>query len=301
MVPYSLVVLWRKARCTGADLLPGLPWPEAQPQLQELPPLVQQVREACHRQQVQVRSERLQAWKVRVQDQWPAEPGQVFAWVAGGRSAPTTLLQREDGGVTANVEEMDAILQAAWAPIFRKYASQPEPPWEPFLAEYERVIPPASPMVSAPFTADVLQRRLTRTSKRRAAGLDGWRTAELKSMPLPLLELLAQLLNVVEETGIWPDAIPRTEVVLIPKGEGTGPLQQRPLSIASVVYRLWAGVRLEDAMQWQESWVLSGQSGFRLKHCTEDLYWELALRVEDVRLALRPAYWGGDAGLFQVL
>ena len=43
-------------------------------------------------------------------------------------------------------------------------------------------------MVSAPFMADTLRRRLSRTSKRRAAGLDGWRMAELKSLPLPMLE-----------------------------------------------------------------------------------------------------------------
>ena len=61
----------------------------------------------------------------------------MLGWVVGGRAAPTTLLQREDGGVTTSVAEMDAILEEAWGPIFRKYASQPEPPWEPFLTEYK--------------------------------------------------------------------------------------------------------------------------------------------------------------------
>ena len=37
------------------------------------------------------------------------------------------FLTREDGSPTADVREMDQLLQSAWAPVNRKYAERPEP------------------------------------------------------------------------------------------------------------------------------------------------------------------------------
>ena len=172
VVPHLLVALWGSARRTGAALLPDLQWPMDLPQLPALSAVTQQVRDACHRQQVRVSRDRKHSWHLRMQDKWKVEPGRVFGWVSGGRAGPTSLLQRGDGGVTANVAEMDDILQEAWGPVFCKYASRPEPAWEPFLAKYEQVIPPGADMVAEAFTAEILSRRLGQTSNRRAAGLD---------------------------------------------------------------------------------------------------------------------------------
>ena len=35
---------------------------------------------------------------------------------------------------------MDALLQAAWAPIFRLYAQTPEPLWEPFAKRFHAYV-----------------------------------------------------------------------------------------------------------------------------------------------------------------
>ena len=32
-------------------------------------------------------------------------------------------------------------------------------------------------------------------------------------------------------------------------------MQMRPLSVLRTIYRLWAGLRLEEATLWQEKWV----------------------------------------------
>ena len=79
-------------------------------------------------------------------------------------------------------------------------------------------------------------------------GLDGWCVADL--LCLPLLNMLADLLAVVEATGKWPHIVARVYVSLIPKGEGMLPMQQRPLSVLSQLYRVWAGIRLEECMVW---------------------------------------------------
>jgi hypothetical protein len=110
--------------------------------------------------------------------------------------------------------------------------------------------------------------------------MDGWRAAELKALPPPILARLAELLNTVEATGDWPQSLERATVSLIPKGDGCRPRDMRPISVTSIIYRLWAAARLSDLKDWQESWASTGQHGFRQRHGPEDVYWAVALHLE---------------------
>ena len=57
---------------------------------------------------------------------------------------------------------------------------------------------------------------------------------------------------------------------MVPKGEGAEALKLRPLSVLPTVYRLWAGLRLGDAMKWQESWIHAEAYGFRTGRSAAD-------------------------------
>ena len=78
-----------------------------------------------------------------------------------------------------------------------------------------------------------------------------------------LLGWVADLLREVERLGKWPARMAEGYTALIPKEGPPGPLQTRPLSVLSMVYRLWAGVHLVDAIEWQESWAQPAAFGFR--------------------------------------
>ena len=62
------------------------------------------------------------------------------------------------------------------------------------------------------------------------------------------------------------------------------PLDMRPISVASAVYRLWAATRLRDVIKWQEGWIHGGQHSFRPQLGA----WVLALRVEEALVAGTP-------------
>eukprot|EP00973_Karenia_brevis_P019038 2610282-Karenia_brevis.AAC.1 len=70
----------------------------------------------------------------------------------------------------------------------------------------------------------------------QACGLDGWRAYELKRLPRILLDALADIFNLIEETGQWPKSLQQAYISLISKGEGVRPLDLRPISVTSVVY-----------------------------------------------------------------
>ena len=99
--------------------------------------------------------------------------------------------------------------------------------------------------------------------KPSALGLDGWSLADLRSLPDRLPGWLADLLREVERLGKWPTRLAEGYTALIPKEGPPGPLNTRPLIVLSMVYRLWAGVRLVDAIAWQEASAHPAAFGFR--------------------------------------
>jgi len=74
-----------------------------------------------------------------------------------------------------------------------------------------------------------------------------------------LLRMLLQLLSMIEEVGEWPDPVCLSFMVLIPKGDplqpyGGDPLQLRPITVLSLVYRLWSKLRFDDTLRWVQAW-----------------------------------------------
>ena len=61
-------------------------------------------------------------------------------------------------------------------------------------------------------------------------------------------------------------------MTLIAKVEGCGPLDQRPLSILPIVYRVWKVASCEQCNTWQEKRITEGQHGARVKHGTVDAF-----------------------------
>ena len=57
-------------------------------------------------------------------------------------------------------------------------------------------------------------------------------------------------------------------------------MQQRPLSVLSQIYRVWAGVRLEECMTWQETWIPPQAYGFRKKRGATDAAGMISLLIE---------------------
>ncbi|KAJ9454689.1 hypothetical protein DIPPA_31706 [Diplonema papillatum] len=86
-------------------------------------------------------------------------------------------------------------------------------------------------------------------------GVEGWSTADLKNLPLPLLDAMATVFNAIERTGKWP-AGPFGEGEMIPKDESLDPMDGLEADHGhSAVYRLWASVRLLDVVKWQKHWI----------------------------------------------
>ena len=293
-LPYNEAHRWTLIYRSAADLLdPELGWAaplrsSLPPPLDAMPAVLDALRALVTAQYERMRRARSESWTSWVRTTWDSgSPGRLYAYARGETSTPATLLQRPDGSLTADPAEMDELLRAAWGPIFQLYTSSPEPAWEPFEARFGAYIVP-NPLPAPPLTAVELRKTLRKQSTRTACGPDGWRVAELRALPDLFLGHLATLLTCVEEHGHWPPALCQAWITLIPKGTSPSPLEQRPISVASSVYRLWAATRLRYAVQWQEGWIHPSQHGFRPRHSAVDAFYAMALTIEEALLSNKP-------------
>ena len=76
---------------------------------------------------------------------------------------------------------------------------------------------------------------------------------------------VADLLNLVEDSGEWPQEVLRAYVTMIPKASGgTRPQDQRPITVLDVLYRVWAkGVVLTWTPVLQGEYLGQAAMGFR--------------------------------------
>ena len=117
-----------------------------------------------------------------------------------------------------------------------------------------------------------------------SAGSDGWRIGELKALPPELINRISELFNVIEQIGRWPTALTLGIVSMLPKGDGLGPSDMRPITVMSTLYRLWSAIRVNSVLQWQEGWASPALMGFRNLLGCEDVFWQMGLDIESALL-----------------
>ena len=74
------------------------------------------------------------------------------------------------------------------------------------MNKYSRLYPKSTPFHVRDTTADDLSRAVG-ASKASCGGLDGWQPSDFRLLGKGALGELAFLLNRVEETGVWPEAL----------------------------------------------------------------------------------------------
>ena len=95
-------------------------------------------------------------------------------------------------------------------------------------------------------------------TKDSAGALDGWSPKELSHLSLLTCDVIAVMLNQIEQGEPWARSAMHAIVGFLEKeGAQVGKVTSyRPLTITAPVYRAWATMRLEDMEGWVDSWAL---------------------------------------------
>ena len=125
----------------------------------------------------------------------------------------------------------------------------------------------------------------------RTCGLDWWRISELKELPDEAWDQIAEMFNMVEaaDKPVWPTPLTIASVPLLVKFMGAlAPTDMRPLSICSVLYRLWAGIRYQHLADWQDCWADPAIVGGRKGHEAIEATWDTSADIEQALLQKLP-------------
>ena len=98
--------------------------------------------------------------------------------------------------------------------------------------------------------------------------VDRWSLADLRSVPARLPGWLAGLVREMERLGKWPTWLAEGYTALIPKEGPPRPLNICPLTVLSMVRRLWVGVQTVDSIAWQGAWAHPAAFGLRRTRST---------------------------------
>ena len=253
-----------------------------------------EIRELCNALRVEVGCEqamlveqRKLQWQQATRCNWHTNRKEIFDLVKDKTPGNLSILRRQDGSYTSSLEELDRLLRTEWLPVFQLYSEEPEPDWAAFEHRFGRYIPRASPMPARQrLTPARLRHTLNKMSANSSVGADSWSVAELRLLSDDILQCLCELLDLVESTGRWPEDMCLGVISPILKDPGL-PLtagNTRPITVMSTVYRLWAATRMQELVEWQETWISAHVASYRPQMGCEDLWMAEALRVEHALL-----------------
>ena len=223
----------------------------------------------------------IRSWRRQKKERAQQGIGDLARHFRSADQTQLTVLKKSNGEITGSIHEMDLLLSNSWLPIFAKHTvtEQAIPDTEAFMERYSDFITYHENNIGG-ITLEKVKWAIGRLATNGAGGLDGWKPKDLKELPDVILQFLNDVYEKIEETGIWSTSLCTAGILLIPKGEGGAPLDQRPITVSAIVYRRWAAVRMRDSIPWQEAWMRSGQHGARAHHSTVDSLMRVSLFFE---------------------
>ena len=139
---------------------------------------------------------------------------------------------------TMDLGEVTTLVSEFWRKFWH---SNDEPDLDEIgkLLETIPVVPGFDPVI----TESEVVETISRSKNARARGTDNWSNEDLKNLDQELVRELVVLFNGFQDCGEWPKSILDATVSLLPKEDAVTSLDQtRPVTVLSVVYRLWAKI-----------------------------------------------------------
>lgn len=230
-----------------------------------------------------------------------------YRFVKGEGPPPVTHLPdpEAEGGATSEPARMHDLTYSAWMKVYRTWEGIGPPEYGAWKEQRppearERLVAHACPL--PPITGEMLYAQLRRAKYTTSTGTDSWRAAECKLLPPNLLEPMAQLFNEIEAGAEWPRGLLYAITALLAKaGQDpltAGPLKQRPVTVASVLYRRYSSLRYKHLCAWMEKWLHPNFRGGVPGGECRDLTLEVGLDLEEAALEQEPL-WGMNEDVFK--
>ena len=221
--------------------------------LHEAHQLMKTFRKAVPNAAVRRRNARIAEWRGKQAGKEGRIHKENYKRVKAQRPIPVSRLPKEDGSFTANEAEKHELTMQEWMKkVFWQHKPEDLPTWEAYEAVCGSLfsgVPIDLPRISGA--------RLMKRARKKANGAkssDNWAAEEIAALPELIFDEYARLFEAIEAGGEWPEGMTNAPVALLPKvGQSAmagGALKQRPITVFSVLYRLYGSIRYKDLEAW---------------------------------------------------
>ena len=153
--------------------------------------------------------------------------------------------------VVHSPEEMSEVMYKGWSEYWCRDPAIDEPQrWEEFEQLLSHV-PSWHPLHFQPLDLTDWRYAIANTKARSMRGSCSWSAKELQALPDALVLILLHILNGIETSGDWPEVCMRAFVVCLAKTCGDITWKDvRPITVASMIYRIWGRMRTHKILTW---------------------------------------------------
>ena len=141
----------------------------------------------------------------------------------------------------------------AWKERWMRHSDVPHDRWNLIVDFAKRYLPPGRFQWGSLTATDFAN--IARLKKKRSAcGFDGVTLNDLRHLPEPALGALCEMFRHAELTGQWPEQLVHGKVVSLAKNDCPGsPADFRPITVFSLVYRVWSSFHARKALSSLDS------------------------------------------------
>ena len=117
--------------------------------------------------------------------------------------------------------------------------------------EYLHLLPQSPPQSLGPLSWEHWTRALKSAKTGSMRGTDSWSISELRRLPRSLVEILLTIFDAVEGGNKWPEQLTHWKLIVLRKSSSVEAdwTVLRPISVAGMLYRLWARMRTAQFLQ----------------------------------------------------
>ena len=182
-------------------------------------------------------------------------------------------------------DEIHRRLEELWSRRWNKHAGTSTEQWQrAFNFACHNL--PRGQMEWKPLTYDMWVTGLKRFKARAARGPDGWSREDLLNLPRTVVDQFLNFFSAIENGHAWPQQWSVALVHCIEKTVAAKEVNSyRPITLFSMFYRLWAGIRASQILRFLASFADEGQCGFLPECQASDLWWYIQMSIEYSSLA----------------
>lgn len=245
--------LWSKIHSTLVKLhIEDLPdWPSHQ----QLISFWEVVATHRDRQAKDIRKVRVSKWKAKIQKSAASNCHDVYHHLRVKHDMPAHAnLCDENNQPIFHPQDALKLAKKQWDEIFTVDSDPiPSQPISNILTGIigDEVTRCELPLVTEQKLFDAVQSRKGSAS----AGVDGWRTAEVKALPLRAFTPWARLWNSIEAQQMnFPECLKQARLVMLPKPDAKSaqPIHRRLISLLNIFYLAYSRARFVDTIPWQK-------------------------------------------------